>query len=211
MVARKQRRSDKVKKLKRKKQLAVPISDPAAVGSTEYFIVFEGIIDKDATNRLYIAIQNGIKQSPSKVVIFFSSLGGSIYEGFLLANVIQNSRTPILIHATNHIDSIANVIYLSARERSAESHAKFYMHGSSSTGGDVRALEDSMSAVKTNVSRIAYFISENTKLSLEEVRKKMEKGTTISAQEALQYGITGQVIHRQIPFGANREEIIFVN
>lgn len=184
---------------------------PSINSSGDYFIIFEGAIDQDSTLRLYQAIQDGVSKKVPMIVIFFSSLGGSIYEGFLLANVIQNSRIPILIHATNHVDSIANVIYLSAKERSAESHAKFYMHGSSAGGGDVRALEDSLSAVKTNNSRIAYFISENTSLKLEKVKEMMNIGTTISAQEALQYSITDQVIHREIPEGANRVEIIYVN
>ena len=85
------------------------------------------------------------------------------------------------------------------------------MHGASAGGGDVRQLEENLSALSINNSRIAYFISENTKLSLEEVKDKMEKGTTISAQEALQCGITGQIIHREIPNGAIRDEIIYIN
>lgn len=200
----------KINRKKIVKKISPPIN-PTEIVRGEYFIVFEGIINKEATDRLYKAIINGINNKASKIIVFFSSLGGSIYEGFLLANVIQNSKIPILIHATNHIDSIANVIYLSAKERSAESHAKFYMHGSTSGGGDERELEDSLSAVKTNNSRIAYFISENTNLQLEKVKSMMMIGTTISAQDALQYAIAHQVIHREIPTGANREEIIYIN
>ncbi len=216
MAAKKRRKVNKAKMAKRKrktkiKRIPTPVAPPVTTSSTEYFIFFEGAINREATNLLYRAIQEGIRQNSSKIVIFFSSLGGNIYEGFLLANVIQNSRIPILIHATNHIDSIANVIYLSAKERSAESHAKFYMHGSSGGGGDIRQLEDNISAVRTNNTRIAYFISENTKLPLEEVKEKMEKGTTLSAQNALQCGITGQIIHREIPNNAQRQEIIYIN
>lgn len=195
----------------RKKTVSIPVAVLKTISSTEYYVVFEGKIDQEATNRLYTAVQNGTKLSASKIVIFFSSLGGSIYEGFLLANVIQNSKVPILIHATNHIDSIANVIYLSAKERSAESHAKFYMHGSSAGGGDIRELTDNLSAVETNNTRIAYYISENTNLKLDKVKSMMMAGTTISAQEALQYGIATQIIHREIPAGVAREEIIYIN
>ena len=192
------------------KKVLSPSSSLSPLLIPEYYIIFEGVINKDATQLLYNAIQKAIGQRAQKVIIFFSSLGGNIYEGFLLANVIRNSTVPIQIHATNHIDSIANVIYLSAKERSAESHAKFYMHGSSGGGGDIRALEDDISAVKTNNTRIAYFISENTNLKLDDVKSKMMTGTTISAQEALQYGITGQLIHREIPPRAPREEIVFI-
>ena len=87
----------------------------------EKFIIFEGMIDQQASQRLVGAINNASIQEPipSKITILFSSLGGNIYEGFLIASIIQNSKIPIAIHATNHVDSIANVIYLSSKDRSA--------------------------------------------------------------------------------------------
>ena len=125
----------------------------------EKYIIFEGIIDQQATQRLCQAINNASTQLPvpNKINILFSSLGGNIYEGFLLASIIQNSKIPISIHATNHIDSIANVIFLSSKERTAESHAKFYLHGATTQGNfDEKALKDQLSSIKTNNSRIAY-------------------------------------------------------
>lgn len=180
----------------------------------EKFIIFEGTIDQQATLKLVNAIQNAINQAPQadKVTVIFSSLGGSIYDGFLLASFIQNSRVPIAIHAVNHIDSIANVVYLSAKERTAESHAKFYMHGASTQGNfDEKALKEQLSSIKTNNSRIAHFVSENSGISLKKVCSMMESGTTVSSQEALKYKIVQKIIHREVPLDAIREEIIYVN
>lgn len=178
----------------------------------EKYIIFEGIIEQNATQRLVQSINASIQTSPSKIVIFFSSLGGSIYEGFLLASVIQNSKIPIAIHATNHIDSIANVIYLSSKERSTESHAKFYLHGASAQGSfDEKTLMDQLSAVRTDNSRIANYISENSKIPLKKVQSMMTNGTTISAQEALVFEIVNRIEHREIPVTASREEIVYVN
>lgn len=180
----------------------------------EKFIIFEGNIDQQATLKLVNAINNTSTQTPlvNKITIFFSSLGGSIYEGFLLALVIQNSKIPVTIHATNHIDSIANVVYLSAKERSAESHAKFYLHGAATQGNfDEKALKEQLSSIKTNNSRIAYFVSENSKISFKKVQSMMESGTTISAQDALKYKIVNRITHQEIPVDAVREEIIYVN
>src|SRR5271155_1740921 len=95
----------------------------------EYYIIFAGIIEPNFGTRLVMAITNAKKAGATKIIIFFSSLGGNIQEGFTIASVIQNSTIPIEIHANNNIDSIANVIYLSAKERTAESYAKFYLHG----------------------------------------------------------------------------------
>jgi len=180
----------------------------------EKYIIFEGNIDQQATLKLVNAIQNATNIDPqaTKVTIFFSSLGGSIYDGFLLASFIQNSKIPIAIHATNHIDSIANVIYMSAKERTAESHAKFYLHGAATQGNfDEKALKEQLSSIKTNNSRIAYFVSENSKMTFKKVQSMMESGTTISAQEALKYKIVNQIVHREIPIDAIREEIIYIN
>ncbi len=180
----------------------------------EKYIIFEGVIDQQATQRLFNAINNASLQLPlpSKIIILFSSLGGNIYEGFLLASIIQNSKIPISIHATNHIDSIANVIFLSSKEKTAESHAKFYLHGAATQGNfDEKALKDQLSSIKTNNSRIAYYISENSKLSLAKVRTMMSDGTTISAQEAKKFGIVNEILHKEIPNDAIREEIIYIN
>ena len=180
----------------------------------EKYIIFEGNIDQASTLRLVTAIQNATNQIPqaNKITIIFSSMGGSIYDGFLLASFIQNSKIPIAIHAVNHIDSIANIIYLSCKERSAESHAKFYMHGASTQGNfDEKALKEQLLSIKTNNSRIAHFVSENSGISLKKVQALMQGGTTISAQEALKLKMVNKIIHLEVPPTAMREEIIYVN
>jgi len=180
----------------------------------EKFIVFEGNIDQQATLQLVNAIQGITNQPPqvSKITIILSSLGGSIYDGFLLASLIQNSPVPIAVHAVNHIDSIANVIYLAAKERTAESHAKFYLHGASTQGNfDEKALKEQLSSIRTNNSRIAHFISENSGLSFKKVSALMESGTTISAQEAIKHKIVQKIEHREVPAGAIRVDIVYVN
>lgn len=180
----------------------------------EKYIIFEGKINAETTLRLINTIQNVINQGPqtTKITLIFSSIGGSIYDGFLLASFIQNSRVPIAIHAVNHIDSIANVVYLSTKERTAESYAKFYLHGAAAEGNfDEKALKDNLLSIKINNSRIAHFISEKSNMTIKQVQLMMESGTTISAQEALKYNIVNQIIHLEIPIDAIREEIIYVN
>ncbi len=100
----------------------------------DFYIIFAGIIEQNFANRLLNAINLAKQKKVTKIIIFFSSLGGNIQEGFTLATVIRNCEIPILIHAVNNIDSIANVIYLSAKEGTAESYAKFFMHGALAQG-----------------------------------------------------------------------------
>ncbi len=179
----------------------------------DYYIIFAGIIERDFGNRLVAAINNAKTANATKIIILFSSLGGNIQEGFTIASVIQNSTIPIAIHANNNIDSIANVIYLSSKERSAESYAKFYLHGSTTPqfAYDEKGLREQLLALKTENSRIAQFVSESSGLNFRKVQQMMRTGTTITAQQALQYGIVQSIIHKEVPVGALKEEILIVN
>jgi ATP-dependent protease ClpP protease subunit len=179
------------------------------------YIIFAGIIEQGFGNKLLNAINNATQFGARKIILFFSSLGGNTQEGFALATIIRNCKTPIAIHATNNIDSIANVIYLSAKERTAESYAKFYMHGAMTQGSfDEKQLKEQLMAVKTETTRIAYFISENCNLTLQKVQSMMAEGTSLTAQEALQYGIVQAINHQEIPqqqAGITREDIVIIN
>jgi ATP-dependent protease ClpP protease subunit len=179
----------------------------------DYYIVFAGIIEQTFGNKLVTAINNARAVNATKIIIFFSSLGGNIQEGFTIASVIQNSAIPIAIHANNNIDSIANVIYLSAKERTAESYAKFYLHGTKTPpqSYDEKGLKEQLLAVRTENARIAQFVSENTTINFPKVQSMMKTGTTITSQKALQYGIVQSIIHKEVPPGALKEEILIVN
>ena len=176
--------------------------------------MFAGVIEQIFANRLVSAINSaGANPLVKKITIIFSSLGGNIQEGFTIASVIQNSNIPICIHANNNIDSIANVIYLSAKERTAESYAKFYMHGAATPPAayDEKGLKEQMLALKTENARIAQFVSENSGLNYKKVQAMMRAGTTFTAQQGLQHGIVHAIIHKEVPAGALKEEILAVN
>ena len=182
----------------------------------DFYIIFGGVIEQTFGNRLLNALNAATQRQARKIIILFSSLGGNTQEGFTLATVIRNCPTPIAIHATNNIDSIANVIYLSAKERTAESYAKFYVHGANTTGTfDEKQLREQALAVKTETARIAYYISENCNLSLPRVQGMMAAGTSLTAQEALQHGIVQSITHIDVPKialpGVMREDIVFIN
>jgi ATP-dependent protease ClpP protease subunit len=179
----------------------------------DYYIVFAGVIEQNFANRLVAAINNAKSANATKIIIVFSSLGGNIQEGFTIASVIQNSRVPVAIHANNNIDSIANVIYLSAKERTAESYAKFYLHGASTgpVAFDEKALREQLLSINTDNTRIANFVSENSKLDFKKVKEMMTAGTTMIAQDASDAGFVHSIEHKEIPPGAMVEEILVVN
>ena len=179
----------------------------------DFYIIFAGVIEQGFASRLVAAINNAGTNGATKIIILFSSLGGNIQEGFTIASVIQNSKIPVSLHANNNIDSIANVIYLSAKERTAESYAKFYLHGATTPQAafDEKGLKEQMLAIKTENARIAQFVSENSNLNFKKVQAMMRAGTTMTAQQALGCGIVQEVVHKEVPAGAVIEEILAIN
>ena len=105
------------------------------------------------------------------------------------------------------------MIYLSAKERTAESYAKFYLHGAATPAAtfDEKGLKEQMSAIRTENTRIAQFVSENSGVNFKKVQAMMRAGTTITAQQALQYRIVNAVIHLEVPLNALKQEILAVN
>src|SRR3989338_2169580 len=178
----------------------------------DYYILFEGGINPENAKKFADAISAAnVDTNITTINVFFSSFGGSTYYGFAIATLIQNSKKPVNIHATNHIDSIANVVFLSAKfvNRTSESHAKFFVHGASQEGNyDERGLNEALSALGAENHRIGTFISENSQLTFDQVKKKMKNGETMSAKQALEHGYISQLVHKTIPIGAIRYDII---
>lgn len=177
----------------------------------ELYVNFDAQIKKEPVQKIIDILGKAAKDESKieRIIIFFSSFGGDIHKGFLLASLIQNSKIPVAIHATNHIDSIANVVYLSSKERTAESYAKFYLHSASIEGiFNENQLTEQLRAIQIGNNRIAQFVSENSNLPPDKVRDMMKNAKTLSAQEALKHEMVKEISHKIIPPDAHREEII---
>jgi len=177
----------------------------------EYYIIFEADIGRDEALALEKALKNAKKHNATHITILFSSLGGTIYYGFALATIIRNFEIPIRIHAANDISSIANIVFLSAKERTAESYAKFFLH-SASTGErvNIKRLGELISTLEVQDKRIAHYVSENTEISIEKVEELMDRSHSMSAEEALSYKIIQEVKPEIVPANSAREDIIFL-
>ena len=88
------------------------------------------------------------------------------------------------------------------------------MHGTNVTGTfDEKQLKEQLTAVKTETARIAYYLSENCNMALNEVQNMIANGTSLTAQEALECGIVQSIEHIEIPQDgiSQREDIVIIN
>lgn len=123
--------------LKTEMQLTVDIHSPSLTEKVVY-ISFYDQIDPLKVNKFINFIVNIIRQhQPTELYMLFSSNGGDVNAGFVLYNFLLSLRGKIktTIHNIGNVDSIANVIFMSAERRLASPSASFLFHGISMNFG----------------------------------------------------------------------------
>lgn len=117
--------------LKTEMQVTVDIHPSVPVEKVVY-ISFYDQIDPQKVNKFINFIVNTIRQhQPTELYLLFSSNGGDVNAGFVLYNFLLSLRgkIKITIHNIGNVDSIANVIFMSAERRLASPSASFLFHG----------------------------------------------------------------------------------
>lgn len=92
-------------------------------------------------------LNNQDKEKPIKLIL--NSLGGSVWDGFAIFDLLRSFPTPIDIHVAGSCASMAVVILQAGRYRTASPTSRFLVHaGSVGAAGDVERVYESIHADK---------------------------------------------------------------
>jgi ATP-dependent protease ClpP protease subunit len=121
------------------------------------------------------------QQKPDVIYCLFSSPGGEVEAGISLYNFLRSLPVEIVMHNTGSIDSIANVVFLSASTRYASTHSSFLFHGvnwgfAANTNVNRTQLNEILSGLDASESKISGVLTERTKLTTAEVRALFTQG-----------------------------------
>ena len=144
------------------------------------------------------------RQKPDAIYCLFASSGGQVDAGITLYNFLRSLPVEIIMHNTGSIDSIANVIFLSADTRYASKHSSFLFHGvnqnfqanTSTTRNKINEILSNLDAVETKIQGI---ITERTELTPEEVKVLFSQGESKDPDFALSKGIVNEIKNPEIP------------
>jgi len=142
------------------------------------------------------------KEKPDYIYCLFSSPGGSVESGIVLYNFIRSLPVELIMHNTGSIDSIANIVFLSANTRFTSVHSSFLFHGifqPVNTSLTKSQLQELISGINISESKIAGIITERTKLSTDEIRELFLQGESKNATFALEKGIVNEIKNPVIP------------
>lgn len=129
------------------------------------------------------------------ILLYCTSNGGLIYDGFELIDVILQSKTPVYTINLGYQYSMAFLIGLAGHKRFASEYATFLMHDGSYfiMNSGVKA-QDEMEFNKRVEERIKKYVLSRTNISSKMYDKQMRKEWYMFADEAKELGITDYII-----------------
>ena len=136
------------------------------------------------------------ERKPLKLIV--NSFGGSVYDGFALIGVIENSRTPIYTYCYGSAMSMALLILVSGHKRFGHRLSTFMYHEclDELAYDKLSILTENIEETKRVMNVYDSFLMEKTilkKKQLDEV-KKLKKDWYMSPDEALKHKIIDKII-----------------
>lgn len=174
-------------------------------------------ITTQSTEGLLTRMTEHAYHGAERVRLVVSSPGGQVASTMTLFTKLTESPIELVTHATGEIASMGVVLFLAGNKRLASPEATFLLHPIASTDTivpmDVEAWrrartrferQGDQSRVGEISERITYLdekegevqqiFEERTKLTSPEIAELVRKGQTISATEALAFGIVHEII-----------------
>lgn len=157
--------------------------------------------------------------SEKPVTLVITSPGGSVYSGFELYNAMMTLDAPVNTVCDGMAASMAAVLLVAGDHRTATPACHWMIH---EVGGGVRMQGQTTDFIKladyiTHMENILLeIVSENTGLSMSDVRKLGEYETFYNSEEILRLGVVDEVISdkpRDVPRGSRAlpEDLLPIN
>jgi ATP-dependent Clp protease protease subunit len=136
------------------------------------------------------------ERKPIKMII--NSFGGSVYDGFALIGVMENSKTPIHTYCYGSAMSMALLILVSGHKRFGHRLATFMYHEclDSPAYDKLATLKENLEETKRIMKVYDDQLLSKTKLKRKQIEdtKKIKLDWYISPEEALSYKVIDQII-----------------
>lgn len=171
-------------------------------------VTFVGPMHYPATKNLRNLCSQLVTTRTSELYLLFSSTGGSLAEGFALYNFLRALPMKLTIHNIGSVESIANIVFLSADQRFAAPETHFLLHGfdwsfSEKTTLVHERIKEISTSLSSDEERFRSLLKQRSGLS-EEKLKEMDffrRSLVIKAPEAQSLGLVHGVKEAKISEG----------
>lgn len=170
----------------------------------ERTIIFNQEVDEKIVERVAIPLLDFEKDSSNDpVTLIFATIGGSVSDGFVLCNIIDNYKKPLNIIVLGYAASMGTIM-LAAGSKNPNVTRKCYpftyalLHaGSTAFSGESLSAQDVMEFNKRVDDKVRDFICSHTNVSPEEYTSHERKQWFLDADDMLKYGFVDEIIGKE--------------
>ena len=164
-------------------------------------IVLNAEIDENILETVVLPLKD-FEQDDSfePVTLILNTPGGSVADGLMLCNVIDNYKIPLEIIVPSYACSMGTIILCSGNKNPNITKKAYpfsfalFHSGQTYVGGESTSVEDVMNFNKSVDNKIRDYIITNTNITEELYDAHHRKQWYISAEEMLKYGLIDEII-----------------
>ena len=136
--------------------------------------------------------------TPIKLIL--NTPGGSVADGLMLCNVIDNFKKPLEIVVPSYSCSMGTIILCSGNKNPNVSKKAYpfsfalFHSGQTYVGGESTSVDDVIDFNRSVDNKIRDYVINNTKITQELYTAHHRKQWYISAEEMLEYGLIDEII-----------------
>jgi len=172
------------------------------------YIKFFASVNRDSVRELMQAVESGRREGIERFVILISSPGGDVFSGNSAYHFLKGIPEEVITHNFGSVDSIAGVIFCAGDERYSSPHARFLIHSVvanfiQNTALEEAQLQERINGLVIDTNNIAGVIASTTGKTEAEILQAMRDRTTLSPEEAQEFGLISEIKEELIPENAN--------
>lgn len=164
-------------------------------------IVLNAEIDESILETVVLPLKDfeqDTDDTPVKLIL--NTPGGSVADGLMLCNIIDNYKKPLEIIVPSYSCSMGTIILCSGNKNPNVTKKAYpfsfalFHSGQTYVGGESTSVEDVMNFNKSVDNKIRDYIITNTNITEELYDAHHRKQWYISAEEMLKYGLINEII-----------------
>lgn len=167
-------------------------------------IIFNQEVDERIVERVAIPLLDFEKDSSNDpVTLIFSTVGGSVSDGFVLCNIIDTYKKPLNIIVLGYAASMGTIM-LAAGSKNPNVTRKCYpftyalLHaGSTAFSGESLTVQDTLEFNKRVDEKVKQFVISHTNVSEDEYMQHERKQWFLDADDMLKYGFVDEIIGKE--------------
>lgn len=129
------------------------------------------------------------------LIIHINSMGGDVYEGFAMHDVIRATGKKIVTQAEGLVASIATVVFLAGDERRITENSQLMIHNPwGIAGGNADDVQKYADQLRKEEDRMAAFYSAKTGQTVDDLKAMMNEETYMNADEAISKGFATEKV-----------------